>query len=82
MDTEPNGCRHCGVPEGEHGRRWKADAGVHAWMAPTDGQRLQRMRARRDARTAAPVLEPPDLGNLTGLLVPTGWPWTSDAEES
>jgi hypothetical protein len=51
MDTEPNGCRHCGIPEREHVQRWKPAVGWHKWAAPTDSQRLQRMRARGVART-------------------------------
>lgn len=48
----PSGCRHCGVPEREHARRWKPPVGWHKWAAPTDEQRKTRMTARRNARTA------------------------------
>lgn len=46
--TPPNGCRHCGLPERGHFQRWTRDAGWHGWTAPTDAQRLERMRARRN----------------------------------
>lgn len=55
-DVEPNGCRHCGVAERVHYRRfteafpWQTP-GWHNWTAPTDGQRLRRMLVRRAART-------------------------------
>lgn len=42
----PNGCRWCGVVEREHARRWTNGAHWHMWTAPTDVQRLTRMRAR------------------------------------
>jgi hypothetical protein len=43
---EPNACRWCGVPEGRHFSRWYPIIGRHVWIAPTDGQRLARMRTR------------------------------------
>lgn len=52
--VEPNACRHCGVAEREHYQRWTAEAQWHGWTAPTDAQRLARMRARREARHAQP----------------------------
>ena len=39
---DPNGCHHCGELERSHGARWSAVAGVHHYVAPTDGQRLHR----------------------------------------
>ncbi|MFT2014647.1 hypothetical protein ACMA1D_02180 [Streptomyces sp. 796.1] len=53
---EPDGCRHCGIPERGHARQWTRAAGWHAWVEPSDGQRLERMRARRAARTEAGYL--------------------------
>ena len=51
--TNPAGCRHCGIEyRAPHGRRWTAEAGWHTWTAPTDVERLERMRARRDERKA------------------------------
>ncbi|MBD0676340.1 hypothetical protein BU198_38010 [Streptomyces sp. CBMA156] len=47
----PSGCRWCGEEEVNHGRRWVASVGIHAWEAPTREQRLSRMRARRTRRT-------------------------------
>lgn len=52
--TTPNGCRWCGLEEREHYRRWKPLVGWHYWVAPTDEQRKQRMRARRERITNAP----------------------------
>lgn len=43
---EPNGCRWCGAGEREHYNRWTVGRGLHLWAAPTDAQRLARMRAR------------------------------------
>ena len=56
---DPDGCRLCGVPQrpsttngfSHGGSRWIDGAGYHLWLAPTDAQRLARMRARRAART-------------------------------
>lgn len=45
-----NGCRHCGVLRHEHGQRWTEGVGWHTWAAPSDGERLGRMRAQRAAR--------------------------------
>ena len=47
----PNGCAHCGEPGLNHGRQWLPGIGWHAWTPPTDAQRLDRMQARRRART-------------------------------
>jgi hypothetical protein len=44
----PDGCRFCGITQRVHGRQHVPEQGWHAWMAPTDQQRLDRMRARRD----------------------------------
>ena len=55
--VEPGGCRHCGLLEREHFQRWTTGAGWHRWTEPTDAQRLERMRARRDqnhTKKAAP----------------------------
>ncbi|WP_369778876.1 hypothetical protein [Streptomyces sp. R33] len=46
-EITPYGCRHCGVPQGEHGRQYLPKVGVHAWDAPTDRQILARMQIRR-----------------------------------
>lgn len=51
--VDPNACQWCGQPERLHGSRWVEFVGRHQWTAPTDGQRLARMRARRSARSAA-----------------------------
>lgn len=53
----PNGCRWCGVDYQVHCQRAHVDVGIHGWVAPTDAQRLARMRARR-ARNRPPT-EPP-----------------------
>lgn len=53
MTATPNGCRWCGIEQREHMQRWKPPAGWHKWEAPTDVQRLARMRARREARITA-----------------------------
>ncbi|MFD9124923.1 hypothetical protein [Kitasatospora sp. NPDC059571] len=47
MTATPSACRHCGIPEREHWRRWKPGVGWHAYEPPTDAQILARMRARR-----------------------------------
>lgn len=44
-DTIPNGCRHCGTGRREHARRWTAGVGWHTWTAPSDQQRIARMRS-------------------------------------
>ena len=48
--TTPNGCRHCGIPERQHYRQWKAPVGWHQWQKPTSAQILARMKARRATR--------------------------------
>lgn len=45
--ADPNSCRWCGVPRGNHGRRWIDGVGMHAWEIPTPSLRLARMRERR-----------------------------------
>jgi hypothetical protein len=50
MAPNPSGCRWCGVDEREHASRWVRSVGQHLWSAPTEAQRLARMRARRAAR--------------------------------
>jgi hypothetical protein len=52
--TEPNGCRHCGLPKRSHYQQWKPPVGWHAWSTPTDSQILARMTARRAARATNP----------------------------
>lgn len=64
---EPNGCVVCGLPEHGHAQRWKPPAGWHTWTAPTDAQRLARMKARRAARIAQPEPETPT--DLTGIYL-------------
>jgi hypothetical protein len=51
--TPPGGCRHCGLEKHGHFQRWTSEARWHGWTAPTDVQRLARMRARRTARLDA-----------------------------
>ncbi|AZM91474.1 hypothetical protein [Streptomyces sp. W1SF4] len=51
-EITPYGCRHCGTPRGEHGRRYRAGVGMHAWDRPTDRQILARMQHRRALRLA------------------------------
>lgn len=46
----PNGCRWCGVAREGHGQRWAPDGDWHGWFAPTEEQRVDRMRARREVR--------------------------------
>lgn len=46
--ADPNGCRWCGETMRGHGIRLTEPTGVHGYTEPTDGQRLNRMRARRD----------------------------------
>ncbi|MEU6054187.1 hypothetical protein ABZ829_27675 [Streptomyces xanthochromogenes] len=48
----PNGCRFCGIAQRVHGRQYTPEQGWHAWTAPTDQQRLDRMRARHEHKTA------------------------------
>lgn len=47
----PSGCRHCGIDQREHARRWKPPAGWHQWTAPTQQQIKDRMLARRARST-------------------------------
>lgn len=46
----PNGCTHCGVDERGHALLWLRSTGWHNWEAPSDAQRLFRMKQRRAAR--------------------------------
>lgn len=46
--SDPNGCRWCGEAMRNHGIRLTEPAGVHDYAEPTDEQRLNRMRARRE----------------------------------
>lgn len=39
-----NGCHWCGVPQRDHAQRWHVDGRWHNWVAPTDQQRLERLR--------------------------------------
>lgn len=43
----PNGCTYCGVDERGHALLWLRSTGWHKWTAPSDGQRLERMKERR-----------------------------------
>jgi len=47
----PDSCRHCDEPERIHGNQWTPNVGLHLWEAPTQAQRLERMRQRRAERT-------------------------------
>lgn len=72
MTADPNACRWCGIPEREHVQRWKPEASWHKWTAPTNEQRLERMRARRAARTISICREcqqsyMPEPENTTGF---------------
>lgn len=53
VGIDPDACQHCGVPQQRHYQRWTGGVGRHGWTAPTDAQRLARMRARRDRDYAA-----------------------------
>lgn len=46
---EPDACRYCDAPQRNHCQRYTPLSGVgtHGWVAPTDQQRLHRMRWRR-----------------------------------
>lgn len=48
-EITPDGCRHCGDERHHHGLQSAPSAGLHAWEPPTSAQRLERMRARREA---------------------------------
>ncbi|GAB3156512.1 hypothetical protein GCM10027258_63060 [Amycolatopsis stemonae] len=50
--AEPNGCRWCGIGQREHGGQWIDPVGWHSWGAPSNAQRLERMKARRAAALA------------------------------
>ena len=56
MTIEPNGCHHCGVSCREHVQRWSEGVGWHAYVQPTDAQRLARMLIR--AKERADDLQP------------------------
>lgn len=45
-----NGCRHCGIGERGHGRRWENGIGWHEFVDPTDEQRKERHRAAKETR--------------------------------
>jgi hypothetical protein len=54
--TEPNACGNCRRPERDHlHRHWHA----HAYVQPSNAQRLARMYARRAARLGLPVWSRP-----------------------
>jgi hypothetical protein len=53
----PNGCRYCGFEQRQHPTMWKPSVGWHRWIAPTDAQRLSRMKARRTKRLLATVVQ-------------------------
>lgn len=54
MTVEPNACRICDIPRGEHARQWVSLAGWHQWQQPSNVQILARMQARRAARANSP----------------------------
>lgn len=45
----PEGCHHCGVERRDHGQRWVAGVGWHAWVEPSREQIATRLRARLTA---------------------------------
>lgn len=47
--TVVNGCRWCGREQRTHTVEWDDAAGYHRWVAPTDEQRMERIRSRREA---------------------------------
>jgi hypothetical protein len=49
--ADPDACRHCDIPQRMHCQRYTDSVGWHGWAAPTDQQRLTRMRARRAGHT-------------------------------
>lgn len=49
----PGGCRWCGIDARIHARQWVESVGWHAWVAPTDEQRKERMLLRRAQRPAS-----------------------------
>jgi hypothetical protein len=70
--AEPNGCRHCGIPERRHYQQWEPPVGWHAWAQPTDSQILVRMQARRAARATNSLKDkamsmPPALATIAAL---------------
>lgn len=44
----PDGCRWCGDARHHHGHQYQPGIGMHSWAQPTDRQRLERMRKRRE----------------------------------
>lgn len=44
----PNGCRYCGIEMYKHCWRWIPDESWHRYESPTNEQRLERMRLRRE----------------------------------
>lgn len=51
---EPDACRWCDIPQRGHFRQWHPEQQWHTWQAPIQRQRLERMLARREARTEVP----------------------------
>jgi hypothetical protein len=47
--SAPNGCRWCGREQRAHALEWDDTAGYHCFVAPTDEQRVDRIRTRREA---------------------------------
>ncbi|WP_432156113.1 hypothetical protein [Streptomyces sp. bgisy153] len=50
--VDPTACRHCGINQREHARRWTTGVGWHTWTLPEQDLIKARMLARRAARTA------------------------------
>ena len=49
-ESEPSGCRWCGVDQREHMQRWKPPVGWHKWEQPTPEQTKTRMQQRAARR--------------------------------
>ncbi|WP_198654405.1 MULTISPECIES: hypothetical protein [Nocardia] len=45
----PNGCHWCGVDREQHLQRWAPGIAWHIWIEPTTEQRVDRLKARRNA---------------------------------
>lgn len=50
---EPNACFWCDQPARGHAIQQLGPGGTHVWTPPTNRMRLERMVARRAARTGA-----------------------------
>jgi len=50
VNNPPNGCAVCGEVADQHVQQWHHSVGWHRWIAPSNAQRLARLRRNRELR--------------------------------